>query len=75
MKKSNDELNDTPKVLGDDAKRKREDRRYYRNLILRSVATFVVGSILCSFFESGGLCGGILGLLLCFCSFVFAKSC
>ena len=55
---------DTEEMLYQEAKRKRNERHYYRNLILRSIATLCMGVILMAFLEALGLPGFLFGLLL-----------
>ena len=43
------EAYDLEEMLYQEAKRKRDERHYYRNLILRSVASLFIGMILMAF--------------------------
>lgn len=60
---------DAIEVLYDKPKKERDDRHYYRNLILRSIATFFIGSILMALLEAFGLGCFLFSLLLCFLSY------
>ena len=55
------------KVLRQKAKHKSDQRHYYRDLILRSVATFVIGLVLMALLETFGLGCLFLALVLCGC--------
>lgn len=66
--KGNDGLRDPREVFGEDAQDKRDDRHYYCNLILSSVASFLVGAILLAFYKALGLGGLFIGSLLCLLS-------
>ena len=68
MEPKQNDLRDWEEPFREDAEKKRDDRHYYRNLILRSVSTFCIGSILMAFFQAFGLGGLLVGLALCgFC--------
>lgn len=58
---------DLQKVLRQKAKHKGDQRHYYRDLILRSVATFVIGLVLMALLETFGLGCLFLALVLCGC--------
>lgn len=66
------EAYDLEEMLYQEAKRKRDERHYYRNLILRSVASLFIGIILMAFLEAFGLGGLLVALLLCGCGAMFA---
>ena len=74
MEKRNNSRNDSGVMFHDDTEKKRDDRHYYRNLVLRSVASFLIGAILSAFFKMLGLGGLIFGILLCLLSGYLAKS-
>ena len=59
------EGDDLQKVLRQKAKHKSDQRHYYRDLILRSVATFVIGLVLMALLETFGLGCLFLALVLC----------
>lgn len=64
-----DECSDNiKKVLRQNTKEKRDERHNNRNLILRSVSSFLVGMILAAFFEAFGLGALLFGFLLCLLS-------
>lgn len=68
MEPKKDDLRDWEEPFHEDAEEKRDDRHYYRNLILRSVSTFCIGSILMAFFQAFGFGGLLVCLALCgFC--------
>lgn len=73
MKKPKEIPHYSDEVLDKYAREKREDRRYYRNLILRTITTFCMGIILSAFLEALGLFGFLFGFLLCVFGFCFAK--
>lgn len=75
MKYRKDKPEDPVEVLYQHAKRERDQRHYYRNLVLRSVSTFFVGMILLAFLEADGLGAFLFALVLCLFSMLFAKSC
>lgn len=75
MKHRKDKPEDPVEVLYQHAKRERDQRHYYRNLVLRSVSTFFVGMILLAFLEADGLGAFLFALVLCLFSMLFAKSC
>lgn len=56
---------DPIEMLYQDAKRERDQRHYYRNLILRSISAFFIGSILLTFLEADSLCAFLFALALC----------
>lgn len=60
---------DAIEVFYDKPEKERDDRHYYRNLILRSIATFFIGSILMALLEAFGLGCFLFSLLLCFLSY------
>ena len=75
MKHRKDKPEDPVEVLYQHAKRERDQRHYYRNLILRSISTFFIGMILLAFLEADGLGAFLFALVLCLFSMLFAKSC
>ncbi len=72
MKHGKREAYDLEEMLYQEAKEKRDERHYYRNLILRCVATFGIGTILMAFLEAFGLGGFLIALALCFFSAMYA---
>lgn len=75
MKRRPDKPEDPVEVLYQHAKRERDQRHYYRNLVLRSVSTFFIGMILLTFLEADSFGAFLFALLLCLFSMLFAKSC
>lgn len=57
--------NDLAEMLDEQTKKKRDDRHYYRNTVLRSVSAFFIGAILSAFLETFGFGCFLCGLLLC----------
>ena len=53
---------------------RRDKRRYYRNLIIGSVSSFLIGAIIYAITKALGLGGLILGLLLCLLSGYYAST-
>lgn len=51
-------------MLDEHTKDKRYKRNYYRNLILRSVATFIIGVIFAAFLDAHGLPTAFFGIAL-----------
>lgn len=74
MKQRRNKVEDPVEMLYQDAKRERDQRHYYRNLILRSVATFFIGTILAAFFDAFGFGALLVELALCSFVFLFAKT-
>ena len=72
-KKCKEEFDHSSKVLHQESNHKRNQRHYYRNLILRSVSTFCIGIILMAFLEALGLGGLFCGLLLALCGFLLSE--
>ena len=58
-------------MFHNDAQNKCDNRHEYRNLILRSIASFFIGAILCALFQSLGLGGLLIGIALCFFAELF----
>lgn len=79
MKPSKNRCNDADPVFGNYTEREGDTRtnyrRYYRNLILRSVITFFAGTILMAFFEALGLGGLLFGAALLLLGGLFFKFC
>ena len=75
MTYSKAKADDPIEVLYKEAKYKRYQRHYYRNLVLRSVSSFFIGLILMAFLEAFGFPGLIIGLALCGFGALFAISC
>lgn len=73
FKKRQDKLDDSGKMFHQESKNERNQRHYYRNLVLRSVATFCIGIILMAFLEALGLGGFFCGLLLALCGFLLSE--
>lgn len=65
LEDAEDKINDARKVFHQQAENKRNDRHYYRNLVLRSVASFFVGVILSALLKTFGLGVFLFGLILC----------
>ena len=68
MEKRNGSSNDTGEMFCNEAEDKHKNRHYHSNLILRSVASFFTGAILVAFFETLGIGGLLIGILLCLLS-------
>ena len=65
--------NDAVEMLYQDAKHERDKRHYYRNLVLRSVSAFFIGSILLAFLEARGLREFLLAAAVGALCFLYAK--
>lgn len=74
MKHGKREAYDLEEMLYQEAKEKRNERHYYRNLVLRCVATFGIGVIFAAFLEAFGLGGFLIALALCLFSAMFTLS-
>lgn len=72
MKHGKREADYLEEMLYQEAKNKRNERHYYRNLILRCVATFGIGTIFAAFLKAFGLGGFLIALALCLFSTMFA---
>ena len=73
LKKGKEEFDHSGEVFHQEAHHKRNQRHYYRNLVLRSVATFCIGIVLMAFLEALGLGGLFCGLLLALCGFLLSE--
>lgn len=71
-KPANQAAEEPGEMLSNHAKSERDERHYYRNLILRSVSAFLIGAILIAFLKAFGLGSFIVCLLLCLSSGLFA---
>lgn len=72
MKQPKDKPEDTVEMLYKHAKYERNQRHYYRYLVLRSVASFFIGIILMAFLEALGFFGFLFGLALFGLGLLFA---
>ena len=68
MKKFADNSNDPEEVFCEETDQQWNEGHYYRDLVLRSVASFFVGAILSAFYKTLGFSGAFLGVLLCLLS-------
>lgn len=68
-----EEFDDAEEVFDEDAERKRDERHYYRDLILRSVATLGIGTILSAFLHALGFRGFLVALALCGFTTLFVR--
>lgn len=64
---------DAVEMFYQDAKHERDKRHYYRNLVLRSVSAFFIGSILLAFLEARGLREFLLAAAVGALCFLYAK--
>ena len=72
MKQMEYKAHDSGEVLDKKAGNKGAKRRYYRNLIIRSVSSFFIGIVFMAFLEAHGLGGALLCLLFGASCFGFA---
>lgn len=73
MKDFHDERDDLTDVRDEEREKDRENCYFYRNLVLLSVTSFLIGMILSAFGEMFGFGGLLVGLLLCVLGGVFVK--
>ena len=73
MEKANNKRDNSENVICNHIEYKRDQRHYYRNLILSSVSSFFLGAILKAFLNTLGFGVFLFGLLLCLFGGVLAK--